>query len=245
MGTVLARVFHGRAGIFIMAAFLVGIGLTACGTSSPGAVASATATPNCARTRTVQAVSGTITSASANGIQVTNAAGQVTAVQITSATRITRIVTTTAASLTNGTSIQVTPDKTGSTALRIVITPAGATGFGGSNGGARGTPPAGFNPACARARTPGTGPFQGVGGQGAGTAATRGTVTSASSIHVVMTDTSGETLAFAITPATVILTSAAGTPSDLKQGAKVAVTGAQSGVALVARTIVVQPATAA
>lgn len=240
MGTMLARVLHGRTGIFIAAAILLGAGLTACGTAS-GAAATATSTPNCTRVRTTQSVSGTITAVSAGGIQVTNASGAVTAVQLTTTTRITRIVTTSVASLTAGTSVQVTPDTTGSTALRIVITPQGTGGPGGF-GGARGTPPAGLNPACLGTRTPGTGPFQGGRGQGA---VTRGTVTSASSVHVVLTDSSGETLAFAITPATVILTSAAGTPSDLTSGSKVAVTGTRSGSTLVARSIVLQPPTAA
>lgn len=244
MGTMLARVLRGRTGIFIAAAILLGAGLTACGTASDAA-ATATSTPNCTRVRTTQAISGTITAVSAGGIQVTNASGAVTAVQFTTTTRITRIVTTTAASLTAGTSVQVTPDTTGSTALRIVITSQGTGGpggFGDGTGGARGTPPAGLNPACLGTRTPGTGPFQGGRGQGA---VTRGTVTSASSVHVVLTDSSGETLAFAITPATVILTSAAGTPSDLTSGSKVTVTGTRSGSTLVARSIVLQPPTAA
>ena len=236
-----ARVIHGRAIGFIAAAMLLGAALTACGTSS-GATASpsATSTPNCTRTRTVQSVTGTITTVSSGGIQVTSASGQVTAVQLATTTRITRIVTATVASLTSGASIQVTADTSGATALRIVITPQGTGSFGGAGGfgGARGTPPAGFNPACVGTRTPG--PFQGGQGQGQG-AGTRGTVTSASSVHVVLTDTSGETLAFAITPSTVILTSAAGTPSDLTQGSKVVVTGTRTGNALVARTIILQP----
>lgn len=240
---------HGRASIFIAALLVVGAGLTACGTST-AAAASATSTPNCTRGRPAVAftsITGTITgvSSSANSVQVTSASGQVTSLQLTTTTRITKIVTATAESLTPGTTIQVTPDTSGSSAMRIVIAPSGTGGFGLGNGGAaRGTPPAGVNPACLATRTPRLGGGQGTQGT-QGQQAIRGTVTSASSAHVVLTDTSGETLAFAITPSTVILSSASGSASDLTSGSKVTVTGTLSGSVLTARTIVLQPPTAA
>ncbi len=57
----------------------------------------------------------------------------------------------------------------------------------------------------------------------------------------MLTDAPGETLAFAITPATVILSSASGMASDLTSGSKVPVTGSLSDAVLTARAIVLQP----
>lgn len=228
---------RGRLALLVGMMLCLAMGLAACGAGATNA-ASAAGTPNCApATRTVQArsVTGTISSVGANSLQVTDtASGQAVTVELTSSTRITRIMTTSASSLTPGSLVQVTADPSGTTAQRIIITPQGANGFG--NGGARGTPPAGFNPACVGTRTPrqpGQGTFRG---------GVRGTVSSVTSTRVVVTDARGQTLTFAITPSTVILTTATATPGDLKAGGSVIVTGTMSGSNLVARAIVIQPA---
>lgn len=227
---------RGRLALLDGMMLCLALGLAACGAGATS-VASATGTPNCAPLRAipVRSVTGTISSVGTNSLQVTDtASGQVVTVELTSSTRITRIMTTSASSLIPGALVQVTADPSGTTAQRIIITPQGANGFG--NGGARGTPPAGFNPACVGTRTarqPGQGTFRG---------GVRGTVSSVTSTRVVVTDARGQTLTFAITSSTVILTAAAATSSDLKAGGSVIVTGTMSGSNLVARAIVIQPA---
>ena len=239
----IARIGRGRPLMFVGIALFLTAGLAACGaaTASNGTSASATATPNCTRTRVAQTATGTISNVTATSFQVTSASGMVTTVQISSNTRISKIVTVSASSLTAGAAVQVVPDASGTTAQRIVVTPQGANGFGGrgGGGGATGTPGAGFNPACVATRTPGRGGF---GGNAQGV---RGTVASASDTNVVVNDPQGQTLTFTITPSTQILSTATGSASDLKAGSTVTVTGTLSGATLVARTIVVQSLSAA
>lgn len=227
---------RGRFALLVGIILCLAVALAACGVGATSA-ASATGTPSCAPTRTaqVQSVTGMISAVNVNALQVTDMKnGQVHTVELTSSTRITRIVTTSASSLTPGSVVQVTADSSETAAQRIVITPQGANGFG-SRSGARGTPPAGFRPACMGTRTPGQA------GQGTFRGGVRGTVSSATSTRVVVADAQGQTLTFAITPSTVILTTATATPSDLTVGSSVIVTGTTSGSSVVARMIVIQP----
>jgi hypothetical protein len=232
---------RGRSPLFLGIALFLATGLAACGSASANS-ASATATPNCTPVRpaqTAQTATGTISNVTANSFQLTAASGKVTAVQITANTRITRIVAVSATSLAPGATVQVVPDAAGTTAQRITVVPQAGTGNGfGSRGGGRasGTPPAGFNPACLATRTPGRGPFQG------NQLGVRGTVQSVSSTQIMVNDPQGQTLTFAITPSTQILTTAAGSASDLTQGSTATVTGTLSGTSLVARSIIIQPA---
>lgn len=237
MRTGCDQLTRGRFALFAGIMLCLAAGLAACG-AAPTSAASATGTPNCAQARSVRSVSGKISAVTASSFQVTDAtSGQVLTVQLTSSTRISRIVVASASSLTSGVVVQVTADSSGTTAQRIIITPQGANGFGTRGGGARGTPPAGFPAGCVAARTPGQNPF----GQNTARGGVRGTVESATSTYVVVTDARGQTLTFAITASTQILTTADGKPSDLTSGSTVLVTGAMSGTSLVARMVVVQP----
>jgi hypothetical protein len=185
-------------------------------------------------------VNGTIRAAGAGTITVAASDGTTTVVQLAPTTRVTKTVSEAASALTAGTAVQVMTDAAATTAQRIVVVPAGQGGFGGRGGiaGQR-TPVAGRNPACFRGRGQGA---------GAGTGATfrglRGTVESASADQLVVDDAQGQTLTLAITPATLIQTTAAGTTADLTVGATVTVAGTPSGDGgIIARTIAVQPAT--
>ena len=215
--------------------------LAACGTQGTAAASSATATPTCPPARSFETVTGTISATAANAITVTSSNGSKTLVHLTSTTRVTRILVAKPSDLTTGATVQVTTDTAVTAAQRIVIVPAGQGGFGGRGGGpgfGRGTPPAGFNSACFQrqgtpsAGTGGTGGFQGL----------RGTVASATSTQLVLDDTQGQTFTVAITSATVILTSASGTASDLSVGLTVSASGTATSDGISARTITVQEA---
>lgn len=212
--------------------------LAACG-ASPTNTASAnasSATPTCGPTPAFQSVTGTIQLVSGATLTVTAANGTTTHVTISSNTRITRLAPVTPASLTSGTRVQVTTDAATTTAQRILVAPQGAgvgTGAGGFRG-ASGTPTGRFNPACLR----GQGQSQGQGQRFTGLA---GTVDSATSTQIVLDDAQGQTFTLAITPATIIETSATGKSSDLTAGAKVLVTGAKTSSGVAARSITVEP----
>lgn len=210
--------------------------LAACSTAG-AAASSATATATCPPARSFKTVSGTISATDTNAITVTSSNGSKTLVHLTSTTRVTRILVAKPSDLTTGATVQVTTDTAVTAAQRIVIVPAGQNGFGGRGGGSgfgRGTPPAGFNSACfQRQGTPsGTGGFQGL----------RGTVASASNTQLVLDDAQGQTFTVAITSATVILTSASGTASDLSVGLAVSASGTATSDGISARTITVQEA---
>ncbi len=210
--------------------------LAACGTPGTAAASSATATPTCPPARSFKTVTGTISGTAANAITVTSGNGSKTLVHLTSTTRITRILAAKPSDLTTSATVQVTTDTAVTAAQRIVIVPMGQGGFGGRGGTGfgRGRPPAGFNSACfQRQGTPsGTGGFQGL----------RGTVASASSTQLVLDDAQGQTFTVAITSATVILTSASGTASDLSAGLMVTASGTATSDGISARTITVQEA---
>src|SRR5579872_2777861 len=242
MSTGFNGIVRGRSPILLGIALFLAAGLAACGSASANS-ASVTATPNCTPVRpaqtaqAAQSATGTISNITANSFQLTAASGKMTTVQISPSTRITRIVAVSATSLAQGAIVQVMPDAAGTTAQRITVVTQTGNGFGSRGGGrASGTPPAGLNPACLITRTPGRGPFQG------NQLGVRGTVQSVSSTHIVVNDPQGQTLTFAITPSTQILSSASGSVSDLTQGSTAIVTGTLSGATLVARSIVVQPA---
>jgi hypothetical protein len=240
MSSVSDRIVRGRTPILLGIALCLAAGLAACGSAS-ASTGSATATPNCTSARAAQPATstGTISNVTASAFQLTDTSGKVTTVQLTANTRITRVVTGTAASLTSGAIVQITADATGTTAQRITVASQAANGNGfgnGFRGGARGTPPAGSSAACAGTRTPGRNNFQG------NFAGIRGTVASATSTRVVVNDAQGQTLTFAITPTTQILTTTSGSASDLTPGSTAVVTGTLAGTTLTARTIVIQKA---
>jgi hypothetical protein len=214
--------------------------LAACGTQGTAAASSATATATCPPARSFKTVTGAISATGANVITVTSSNGSKTLVHLTTSTRITRIVAATPTDLTTGAIVQVTTDTAATAAQRIVIVPMGQGGFGGRGGGTgfgRGTPPAGFNSACfQRQGTP-----SGTGGPG-GFQGLRGTVASATSTQLVLDDAQGQTFTVAITSATVILTSASGTASDLSVGLTVSASGTATSDGISARTITVQEA---
>lgn len=213
------------------------IALAACGASPTNtATASASsATPTCGPTLAFQSVMGTIQSVSGATMTVTATNGTSTHVTISSTTRITRLVSVPPVNLTSGTRVQVMTDAATTTAQRILVTPQGAgtgTGAGGFRG-ASGTPTGRFNPACLRRQ----GQSQGQGQRFSGLA---GTVVSATSTQIVLDDAQGQTFTLAITPATIIETSATGKSSDLTAGAKVQVTGTSASGGVAARSITVE-----
>lgn len=224
------------SGVILAAAALV----SACGGSAnAGAASAASATPTCSPTPSFTSVSGTVQSVSGNTITVSAANGTATRVTVAQNTRITKLVTATPAALTQGTRVQVMTDASTTSAQRILIVPQTARGSGGfPAAGASGTPAARFNRGCLRQGG------QGEGGQGQGTqgrfAGLAGTVESASSSQLVVDDAQSQTFTLAITPATLIETSAAGQLSDVTTGAKVLVTGTRAAGGIAARSITLE-----
>jgi hypothetical protein len=239
---------RGRAGWALLAAVgVLSLALAGCGTSSGASAATSASASATAAACTFTGVNGKITATGANGISVTNAAGKVTQVQLTATTRIVKVVTTGTSALTAGAAVQVFTDTDVTQAQRIVLVPAGQAGFGGrgQGRGANGTPPAGVNPSCFRQRGQGAGQGSGQGFGGTSTGAfrgVRGTVDSVTGSTLSMEDAQGQVYNLAITPSTIIDTTAAGAPSDLTVGSTVQVTGATSNGGISARSITVQPA---
>jgi hypothetical protein len=231
MGQTAQRAYASGGFVAVVALSML---LAACGT--PGAAA-ASATPTCPPASAFQAVTGTISAVGSNVITVATSSGAHTLVHLTSNTRITKMVTATPADLTAGKAVQVTTDTAATTAQRILLFPSGQGTFGGRGGPGFGqrTPPAGVNVACFQRRGQGRGQpgaFQGL----------RGTVDSASSTQIIIDDPQGQTFTLAITSATVIETTAAGTPADLTVGATVMAAGAATSDGITARTITVRGA---
>jgi Domain of unknown function (DUF5666) len=244
------RLTYRAGGVF--AAVALSMLVAACGGSASASgggasTASTSPTPTCPPTGTFKAVTGTISNVASNAITVAGANGAATLVHLSSSTRITRVVSTTPASLSSGTAVQVSTDTGVTSAQRIVILSGGQGGagsFGGFGGGRRGTPsagtpPAGANRACFQRAGQGSGTGS---GQGSGFQGLRGTVDSASSTQLVLDDSQGQTFTVAITPSTVIETSAAGAQSDLSAGATVTATGTAASDGIDARAITVQAA---
>lgn len=202
--------------------------------ASTGTSAAAAATPTCPPTVAFSSVAGTIASVSGNTLTVTSASGTSTQVTLAPNARVTKLVTARATDLAAGTRVQVTTDAATTTAQRILVVPpgAGTGGVGFRGASATGTPGARFNRACLRQN--------GQGQAGARFAGLAGTVDSASSTQLVLDDPQGQTFTLAITPATVIETSAAGQVSDLAAGAKVLVTGTKTAGGITARSITVE-----
>ena len=222
-----------------IATIALAFALTACGAGSTNtASASAAATPTCGPTLAFKSVTGTIQAVAGNTVTVSATDGTRTQVTISANTRITQLVAVKPAALTSGTRVQVTTDAAATTAQRILVTPQGAgTGTGGFRGaGASRTPSAGrFNPACLRQQGQGQGQAQGQ--RFAGLA---GTVESATSTQLVLDDAQSQTFTLAITPTTIIETSAAGKASDLTTGAKVLITGTSAAGGITARNITIE-----
>ncbi len=239
MGQTTGRVYR-RGGFAAVAA--LSMLLAACGAAN-GSSASASAaspTPTCPPAVAFKSVTGTISATGTGSITITASNSTATLVQLTANTRITRMVPATVSDLKAGTSVQVTTDTSVTTAQRILVlsSSAGGTGgfggFGGGRGFARGTPPAGANPACFQRQRQGSqAGFQGL----------RGTVDSASATQLVLDDPQGQTFSVAITTSTVIETSAAGAQSDLHVGATVTATGTATSNGISARAITVLGAT--
>jgi hypothetical protein len=236
--------YRGRLGAALLGSLVLGALLAACGSTAGASGGAATSpTPTCPPTRQFQIVTGHITALTGTSVTVTTSSGTATTFQLGSSTRITQFTLVTPAALTQGTPVQVITDRDATTAQRVSILPSGVGfGFGGGQGfgGARGTPPAGFNPACARR---GSGAGQGF-GQGNGFQGLRGTVDSATSTRLTFDDTQGQTYSVAITATTVIVRTASAQASDLRTGMTVNIIGSSASGQLTARTIVIQPPTA-
>lgn len=230
--------------LVVVAALVAGCGGATAAAGSTGA--SASATPTCAPTPAFASVAGTIASVSGSTLTINAVSGTSTQVTVSSTTRVTKLMTAKPADLTSGTRVQVMTDPATTTAQRILVLPAGigagtgaGTGAGGfPRAGATGTPGARFNRNCLRQNGQGAGTGQGF-GQGARGGLT-GTVDSASSTQLVVNDTQGQSFTLAITPTTLIETSAVGQVSDLTTGARVQVTGAKTAAGITARSIVVE-----
>lgn len=223
-----------------IATIALAFALTACGAGSTNtASASAAATPTCGPTLAFKSVTGTIQAVAGNTVTVSAADGTRTQVTISASTHITQLVAVKPSALTSGTRVQVTTDAAATTAQRILVTPQGAgTGTGGFRGaGASRTPTGRFNPACLRQQSQGQGQGQARGQQFAGLA---GTVESATSTQLVLDDAQSQTFTLAITPTTIIETSAAGKASDLTTGAKVLITGTSAAGGITARNITIE-----
>jgi ABC-type Fe3+-hydroxamate transport system substrate-binding protein len=241
----------GATGRFLMAglgfcclALLAGCGAGA--SASPGTNASASATPTCPPVANFKSVSGAISATGNNTITVTPASGAPVVVQLTSSTRITKQVTVSPTSITNGTNVLIISDTNATTAQRIAVFSGAGGGFGGFGrggfGGGSGTPGAFRNSACFQ-RTPGAG--RGGFGGGSATGAfqgLRGTVASVTSNQIIINDPQGQTFSLAITPSTVITSTASGTAADLVQGVKVTATGTLSGSQIKANSVAVTSA---
>ncbi len=220
------------SGSFV-AVVALSMALAACGTPA----AAASTTPTCPPASSFKSVTGTISAVGSNVITVATSGGGQALVHLTSTTRVTKMVTVTPADLTAGTSVQVTTDTAATTAQRILLLPTGQGSFGGRGGQGfgRGTPPAGVNASCFQRQGQGRGQpsaFQGL----------RGTVESASSTKLIIDDSQGQTFTLAITSATVIETTAAGTAADLTVGATVMASGSATSDGITARTITVRAA---
>lgn len=205
----------------------------ACGSPSGASAASAaSATPTCPPTVAFKSVNGTIQAVSGSTLTLDAANGTATQVTITSTTRVTKLVLVKTTDLAAGARVQVTTDASTTTAQRILVMPAGTgTGGGFRGAGANGTPGARANRGCIGR----TGQAQGTRFPGLA-----GTVVSASSTQIVLDDAQSQMFTLAITPATIIETSAAGQVSDLTKGAKALVTGTSASGGIVARSITVE-----
>ena len=216
--------------------------LAACGTSSTtGATGGAAATPTCPSAPTLTVVNGTISAVSGGSLTVTGTNGATTTVHLAANATIRKLTTLPISSLTAGTSVQVVTDTDVTTAQRIVLTPAGQGTGGGFGGGAgRPTRTPGANAGCFSRRGQGT-PGSGIPGQNT-FRGIRGTVDSATSTKLTMEDAQGQGYNLAITPTTLIQTTATGQPSDLTVGSQVQATGTKAADGSVtARTITVSP----
>jgi hypothetical protein len=220
--------------------------MAACGASGGGAGA-ASATATCPPATAFKSVRGTITAAtitaaSGGALTVTDATGTKTTVNVGANTRVTKLTALPASGLAAGQSVQVITDTNVTTAQRIMVLPSGSTGFGGGGfGGFRGTATpgtgarAGRNAGCFARQRQGQGSGQAGGFQGL-----RGTIDTASSTRIVLDDPQGQTFTVAVTPGTVIVTSAAGTLGDLTVGATVTAAGSAASGGINARTVTVQ-----
>jgi hypothetical protein len=211
--------------------------LASCGSS---AAASANATPTCAAVP-FTVVNGTISAASNGSFTVTGANGATTTLHLAANATIRKLTTLPVSSLTAGTRVQVVTDTDVTTAQRIILTTAGqgtGGGFGGGNGGVARTPSA--NSSCFSRRGQGT-PGSGIPGQNT-FRGIRGTVDTATGTKLTMEDAQGQVYNLAITPSTLIETTATGQPSDLTVGSQVQATGTKAADGSVtARTITVAP----
>ena len=229
------RLLLGGFGLCVVVA-LAGCGGAA--TASSGAAASAT--PTCPPAGNFKSVSGTISATGNGSISVTDATGAEIVVQLTSTTRISKQTSVAPTSIATGTNVLIVSDTNATTAQRIAVL-SGAGGIGGGfgrfGGGTR-TPGAARNAACFQ-RTPGAGRFGGGTGAFQGL---RGTVASVSGSQIIVNDSQGQTFSLAITPATVITSTSAGSAADLLLGATVTAAGQVVGSQIKAVTISVQPA---
>lgn len=233
-----------RVAAFALAPAALCLALAGCGgTGTTTAAAVASPTPTCPPTPTTasfKVISGKITVVNGAAITVAPNSGAAVTVQTTATTRLTKLTTTTLSAVAVGDVAQVMTDASGVTATRITVT-SGAGGFGGNSQGngsqprATRTPGARVNTSCFRRAGQAGSPFGAAAGQ-------RGRVTNVSTSQIVVTDAQGEALTYGVTSSTVVIAPTSATAADLVVGAAVTVTGATSGSAIVARSIIITPA---